>query len=242
MTTDIDRMDQRINALGAALSFHPVTLETAAADGIDDAIVLYAGGRAGAMGDVTAEQVQSAFGFFSPYVVSKIWPTVLAAGTPSGISRIYQRAIAATARSTWPADAAATVTTIGREVVESAPLFGSALFSAWRSLPLPDDEHGASAIVLETLRELRGDINLQSVAVSGMSPLEADLATTGPDRAALHGWRPPYPDVSHLAETVEQTRAQTSERMREIYGALDGGRVAALSDAVAELATTLGSA
>lgn len=241
MTTDIDLMDHRINRLGSALPFHPVSLETAAAAGVDDAIVLYAGGRAGAMGDVTAAQVQSAFGFFSPSVIELIWPTVIAAGTPTHINEVYLDALAAAARESWPEDAATTVTTIGREVIDVAPLFGTALFSAWRGLPLPPDAHGSAGIVIEVLRELRGDVNLQSVAVSGMSPLEADLATSGEDRVKLHGWAPPYPEVGHLAGAVAAAEAQTSQRMQQIYALVDTGKVAALSEAVAVLAEVSGA-
>ena len=241
MTTDIDLMDHRINRLGSALPFHPVSLETAAAAGIDDAVVLYAGGRAGAMGDVTAAQVQSAFGFFSPSIIELIWPTVVATATPTHINAVYLDALAAAARASWPEDAATVLTTIGRDVIEAAPLFGLALFSAWRVLPLPADAHGSAGIVVEVLRELRGDVNLQSVALSGMSPLEADLATSGEDRVKLHGWAPPYPEVSHLADAVAAAEAQTARRMREIYGRVDAGKVAALAEAVATLTEVSGA-
>ena len=99
----------------------------------------------------------------------------------------------------------------------------------------------SAGIVVEVLRELRGDVNLQSVALSGMSPLEADLATSGEDRVKLHGWAPPYPEVSHLADAVAAAEAQTARRMREIYGRVDAGKVAALAEAVATLTEVSGA-
>lgn len=50
----IDRSDRLVNRLGSGLLFHEQTLAHASSAGIDDALVLYAGGGAGVMGDVNA--------------------------------------------------------------------------------------------------------------------------------------------------------------------------------------------
>lgn len=240
MTTDIDLMDHRINRLGSALPFHPVSLETAAAAGIDDAVVLYAGGRAGAMGDVTAAQVQSAFGFFSPSIIELIWPTVVATATPTHINAVYLDALAAAARASWPEDAATVLTTIGRDVIEGR-LLSASRCSRGVGCPLPADAHGSAGIVVEVLRELRGDVNLQSVALSGMSPLEADLATSGEDRVKLHGWAPPYPRSAISPMPSLRPRPRRHDGCASIYGRVDAGKVAALAEAVATLTEVSGA-
>ena len=104
-------MDARINQLGASLYFDANTIAHAGEAGYSDFFVLYAGGRAGVMGDVTAEQVCSAFAFFDPGLVAKVWPKVVAAGRPSEIATVFA---AAMAHAAWE------VSSSGAEVTDRA--------------------------------------------------------------------------------------------------------------------------
>jgi hypothetical protein len=238
--TQIDQMDLRINHLGASLYFDANTIAHAGAAGISDFFVLYAGGRAGVMGDVTAEQVCSAFGFFDPGLVAKVWPNVLATAQPSHIATVFAAAMAHAAEQTWNADASATVVRLGTTVADSVTALGMPLFTGWRALPRPDSAPGAAALVVHTLRELRGDVHIQSVAASGMAPIEAEVATRrGTAGLEMHGWRGEFPDHEPFLEPFAAVEAQTSERMQRIYAAaLSSTELDQLADAVASLVPT----
>lgn len=233
----IDQMDGQINRLGASLYFDPHTLAHAGEAGISDVFVLYAGGRAGVMGDVTAEQVCSAFAFFDPGLVGKVWPKVLDTSRPSDIARVYAAAMAHAAESIWDQAASATVARLGTTVADSVTALGMPLFAGWRALPRPESAQGAAALVTHTLRELRGDVHIQSVAASGMSPIEAEVATRGGSAGVeLHGWRGEFPDHEPLLERFAEVEAQTSLRMQRIYAAaLTDDELTELAGAVATL-------
>jgi hypothetical protein len=233
----IDEMDAQINRWGASLYFDPLTLGHAADAGITDVFVLYAGGRAGVMGDVTTEQVASAFAFFEPDLVAQVWSQVTATARPRDIARIYAAAMAHTAEERWDADAARTVAELGTVVTQSVTALGMPLFAGWRAVPRPESPSGAAAMVVHTLRELRGDVHIQSVAASGMSPIEAEVASRrGTAGLEMHGWRGDAPDHEPLLATFAQVEEQTSARMHRIYdSALSATDLEELAAAVSTL-------
>ena len=231
----LDHMDARINAFGSALFFDELTLGHGAANGVPDAIILYAAGRAGAMGDVKAAQVASAFGFFSPSLVAEVWPMVRSFGRPSTIATVFAEAMAIAARSRWDAGAARVVAELGARVVDRVVPLGCALFAGWQSMPRPEDPQGAAALVVMALRELRGDIHIQCIAAEGLHPLEAEIVTRGVDGAELHGWPPPFPDPERSRARVAAADAATSARMQAAYAVLDEGELEALREAVRAL-------
>jgi len=235
--TQIDEMDLRINQLGASLYFDANTIAHAGDAGITDFFVLYAGGRAGVMGDVTAEQVCSAFGFFDPGLVAKVRPTVLATARPTDIAAVFVAAMAHAAGQAWDTPASETVVRLGTVAADSVTALGMPLFTGWRSLPRPTSASGAAALVVHTLRELRGDVHIQSVAASGMAPIEAEVATRrGTAGLEMHGWRGEFPDHEPLLDRFAEVEAQTSSRMQRIYtAALSSAELEQLADAVASL-------
>jgi hypothetical protein len=233
----IDEMDAQINRLGASLYFDPLTLAHAADAGVTDVFVLYAGGRAGVMGDVTAEQVASAFAFFAPDLVDRVWHTVVSTERPTVLARIYAAAMAHTAHERWDATAAGTVERLGTVVAESVLALGMPLFAGWRAVPRPDSPSGAAAMVVHTLRELRGDVHVQSVAASGLTPIEAEVAARrGTVGLEMHGWHGDVPDHEPLMATYATVEAQTSARMHRIYdAALSPAQLDELATAVSAL-------
>lgn len=231
----IDHLDARINAFGSKLFFDDLTLQHGAANGIPDAIVLYAAGRAGAMGDVNAAQVASAFGFFAPSAIAEVWPAVGAFGRPSRIAAIFADGMAAAARVRWDRGACEVVTRVGGQLVDSVVPLGQSLFAGWQAMPRPADPQGAAAIVVMALRELRGDIHIQCVAAEGLLPVEAEIVTRGVPGAELHGWPTPYPDPDPLRARVAAAETATSARMQRHYGTLAEADLAALREAVRSL-------
>lgn len=233
---NIDRMDARINRLGASLFFDPITLGVGAERGIDDVLLLYAGGRGGVLGDAPATQVISAFAFFEPNMVRNAWAKVGQTASAGEIAQIYADGMSAAARERWQAEPAATVVRVGRTVLDSVDALGMALFAGWREMPVPDDPQGGAAVVVMALRELRGDVHVQSVAAAGLGPLEAEMATQGEFGAKLHGWPEPWPDPEPLQDRLSLAQASTSARMAAVYARLPGSDLADLDAAVAALA------
>jgi hypothetical protein len=231
----IDRMDARLNAYVSKLFFDDLTLGHGAAQGVPDAIILYAAGRAGAMGDVNAAAVANAFGFFAPELVDQVWPSVAAFGKPSAIATTFATAMAESARARWEPGAAAVVARVGATVVDGVVPIGMALFAGWQAMPRPSDPQGAAAVVAMALRELRGDVHIQCVAAEGLHPLEAEIVTRGVAGAELHGWPPPYPDPDPLRPIVEAAERATSARMQHHYGDLPEADLVELRDAIRSL-------
>jgi hypothetical protein len=230
--TQIDRMDARLNRAGSSLFFHRLTTEHAASRGIDNVFVLY-GGRAGVMGDVTADQALSAFCFFNEQVVRDVWTGMSEFGAPSHVGTVFADAMAVAARGLWNGEAAETVVDLGARVCDSVAPMGMALFAGWRRLARETPEVSR---VVHALRELRGDVHIQSVAAHGLGPLEAEMVTRGEAGAKLHGYQPPYPDPAPFVERVAAASSDTSKRMHAIYrNALSEAELASLGAAVVGL-------
>lgn len=227
----IDAMDARINRLGADLFFDPLTVAAAAASGVDNPLVLYAG-RVGVMGDVTAEQAVSALCFFDPALVHDVWGAMAVYGPPSRLGEVFASSMRAAAEQQWDPSAALVVARLGGTVITSVAPMGMALFAGWRSVAAD----GSACAVVHALRELRGDIHIQSVASVGLGPADADMATRGAAGMQLHGWKPPYPDPSPFMEPLALATAATSQRMESIYrAALSPTELGDLADAVTAL-------
>lgn len=231
----IDRLDARLNQLGASLFFHPTTVAAAAGAGIDDVFALYAG-RAGVLGDVDAGQAASALAFFDPDVVADVWAGLARFGTPTHVADVFAASMAETAASSWDGAAAAVVTDLGGRVADSVTPTGLALFTGWRARARREREVSR---VVHTLRELRCDLHIQCVSVHGLHPLEAEMVTRGEPAAQLHGWRPPYPDPAAFRDRVAAAEDDTSRAMQRVYrAALTEPDLAELVLAVDALAPT----
>lgn len=235
---DHDAVDAQINRLGAALLFDPVTLASAAEEGVADPVVLYAGGRAGAVGDLSAAAVEAVLAFFAPSAVAEVWPMVLAHGRPSEIAATYARAMADAARAHWSAAAAEVVAEVGGHLVAAAPAVGLPLFAGWRAQARPADPLGAAAHAVVALRELRFDHHVHAVAGAGLHPLEAEIVGRGEPGAQLHGWSPPYPDPGPLRARVAAAEAETSRRMAAVHALIAPDEQQRLAAAIAALQPT----
>jgi hypothetical protein len=235
MTIDLDRTDRLINQHGASLFFDPETLARAGELGVEDAAVLYGGGRAGAMGDVLAPTVGATFGFFEPTAVVEVTAAVWAHWSPRAITAVFADAMAHTARLRWHEPSAAEVVRVGRRLCELASPFGRPLFAAWREVAVPDDACGGAAIVVMALRELRGDTHVNALATLGVDPLGAEMVTRGGDWAQIHGWPPPYPDPEPYRALVAQADDFTSARMADVYAKVPAADAARFAEAVESL-------
>lgn len=205
----------------------------------------YFRGRCGVLGEVDADVVVAAVGFFPAEVVREAW-TAGASLPAADAARLYAQVCHAHARRKLAglpeADAERLAELLG-VVCGTAEVVGVPLFAGWRAMPLPDDPRSRAMQLAHVVRELRGGLHLVSVLASGLSPLEAVLGRTsqvlipgGEANAEFFGWPRPYPE---LTDEARETRA----RAEELTGALVEPAFAALSQAEqAELVALLGRA
>lgn len=234
----IDTADSRVNKLGSSLFLDPATLEFASGRGVTDLVALIFGGRAGAMGDVDLQRMIEVYPFISPTMLEACWPSVEQAGGPVAVHRVLSDAQCETARAGWHEGPLQVIGATARDLVASVDGIAPGLFSGWRSIALDAVASGTIREIASifALRELRGDIHIQSVRESGLTPFEAEIATRGPVVAELHGWPQPYPDVQPLEQRSHAAGERTSKRMTEIYqSALDQAAFDSFANALANV-------
>ncbi len=186
----------------------------------------YFRGRFGVLGDVDADVVASAAGFFPAETVREAWeagtgPAADAAARYAVVAQDFgRRKLAGFAE---PERLAALL----QLVVDGASPVGAPLFAGWRALPLPGDDRARVIQLAHVVRELRGGLHIVAVLASGLDPLEAVLSGTsavlssGEPNAEYFGWPRPYPEVT---DEVRRRRADaerlTDELMAPAFAAL----------------------
>jgi hypothetical protein len=204
----------------------------------------YMRGRCGVLGDVDADVVASAVGFFPPDVVRASWE----AGTslPAGeAARRYAEVCDAFGRRKFaalPTDEADRLADLLEAVLAEADVIGAPLFAGWRAMPAPEDPLARVARFAHVVRELRGGLHLVAVLSCGLTPLEAVLTgasiliPSGEGNARYFGWPEPYamPD-----ERTRKRRVDAEELTDTLVAPAFGG----LSEAqAADLIALLGKA
>lgn len=241
---EIMRSTSAIGDIGAAFYFAPETIAHAKQEFGIDGFRFYFLGRGGVLGDVDADVVRSAFGYFEPGLIRHMWETAVervAPRSPRDVARAYIECGHAFGRQRFAGiaglddfvDAAATV--IG--AVEGAAL---ALFSGVRAEPVPADAPAAAMHQAMVLRELRGSAHLVAVVASGLPTLSAH-AIRRPDDVSLFGYRPEQIAAVSDADRAAWDRAEalTDEILAPAYATLSDTQADALVAGTAALAAAL---
>ncbi|MFD4458763.1 hypothetical protein [Nocardia sp. NPDC058480] len=186
----------------------------------------YTRGRGGVLGDVDADVVSAAFGFFEPGCVRAAWesvqmPAAEAAVDYLGACRDFgQRKLVAFEQSDRLAE-------LLRRVVDAAPSTGLPLFAGWRAMPVPEDGRAAVLQLTHVLRELRGGLHLVAVMANGLTPLQAILVAgspilDGPGHAKFLGWAEPFETVTDdMRMRWEAAETLTDELIAPCFDILD---------------------
>jgi hypothetical protein len=190
-------------------------------------------GRGGALGDVDADVVAAAMGFFPADVVRSNWERAREVLSPvAGLTAYVE-----TCR-TWGRNHLGDVPEADRladllqRVAQAAAVAASPLFAGWRSVALPEDPPARAAQLANVLREHRGGLHLVAVLASGLNPLEALLAgPEGARNARFFGWLESYPAVGpeHPARW-ERADALTDQLAAPAYAALSGEEAGELAE------------
>lgn len=192
--------------IGAVFYFHPATLERGKELGLDG-FRFYFLGRGGVLGDVEAAVVQSAFGYFNPDLLGKMWDSGKERVAPRDAARAYLECCHEVGRTAFAdvegLDAYVDAATAVIDAVDGGAL---ALFAGVRAEPVPSDTAGAAIHQAMVLRELRGSAHLAAIAVVGLSTAVAH-AIKRPDDLAMFGYEEP-PAVTD-ADRAALERAET---------------------------------
>ncbi|MGP3965970.1 SCO6745 family protein [Nonomuraea sp. 3N208] len=139
----------------------------------------YFGGRAGVLGDVDAEVVTAACGFFSPELVRNAWDTARARVPIRSIVEADVEECKHWARTTYgDLPELGQLADLAEHAVEAAEPTGRPLFAAWRSLAVIDEDPASRvALALLRLREHRGASHLIAIQEHGLTPLRGRFAS-----------------------------------------------------------------
>lgn len=222
-----------IGQLGAAYYFTPETLKVGTDLGLDG-FRFYFVGRGGVLGDVEAPVVASAFGYFEPGLVERIWNDARAVVSPRDGGRAHVEAARAFGRANFAEVGGLDEFCAAAEtVVRRANPAGLALFAGLAGEPLPDDGPGRAMQLLATLRELRGSVHLVAVVASGLEPKVAHFMRR-PDFFAAFGWgEDDTPEVTDdHRRRLQQADELTDHLMAAHFSVLDGAAQSALAAGV----------
>lgn len=194
----------------------------------------YVVGRGGVLGDVPADVVTAAFGFFEPATVRSNWEAGTQVLPPRRAAEEFAGCAHRYAEEHFPdtLDAGRLADLAGR-VLAAADVAGAPLFGGWRSLPVPDSPKARALHHVNGLRELRGGLHIGAVLAAGLRPLDAVLLQT-PHMAPIFGWPEPHADVSGLADVWQQAEDATDRAMAAAFDVLDERERAELCELVDE--------
>ncbi len=183
----------------------------------------YVIGRGSVLGDVDADVITSAFGFWPADIVREAWDAARAV-TDVGTARVaYTEACRAWGRERFDdLDEPARLAELLGWVVDGVDVGGLPLYAGWRAVPLPDDDdEGKLAQLLHVAREYRGGMHLLSVVASGLTPLQAVLAGPGgTGNAGFFGWEEPFEDVSGMVLARSEAEALTDRLVTPAFDVL----------------------
>jgi hypothetical protein len=202
-----------IHDLGSTFMLHPETMTRAGEQGYDNPFAFYFAGRGGVLGDVDAEVVYSAFGWFSPTAVRPMWEEGVRVHGARGAASRYADACASWGRDHLEGtDGLDRFADLAERVVGTAETSGRPLFAGWRREPRVEDGAGRAMQLVHLMREWRGANHLVATTAVGLSPIEAVL-TDRHGQVELFGWTKPYPEVTDTLRTRRQEAEELTDRL-----------------------------
>jgi len=230
-----------IHDIGTAIYLSPDVFGWAAEWGWSNAFSFYFAGRGGMLGDVGAEVVCSAFGWFEPSTVKTLYEEGAA------VKSAHEAAVRmAEAHALWgrkhlgDVKGLSDIVAVTETLVDGLEGSGLPLFVGWRSAPRADDDAGRTAQLMQILREWRGGLHLIATTAAGLTPREAILTNEGEGQARFFGWAEPFPDCSAIRHRHDEAEAMTDQlSVASFSQALDRDRFEAFEAGVAAVKAVL---
>lgn len=233
-----------VTDLGGRFMLHPDTMQAGTDAGFANPLAFYVAGRCGVLGDVDADVVTAALGFFEPSMVRAMWDEGVAVAGAREAGHRYAAACAQWGRARLGSFGdAARLAELAERLLGAADVAGLPLFAAWRAEPLPDDGAGRAYQLLQVMREWRGGAHVVAIVAHGIEPVAAVAAKSGERWARMFGWQGDLPDVSGLEDALGAAEAATDAIVLPAYeSALDGAERAELVSLVEAARTALDAA
>ena len=181
----------------------------------------YVRGRGSVLGEVDADVVTAAFGFWPADVIREAWEGGAAVGVDTARAA-YTEACRSWGRQRYAdLDGAGRLAELLAWVVDSSDVAALPLYAGWRAVGLPDDDAGRLSQLLHVHREFRGGLHLVAVVASGLTPLQAVLTGAGgAGNAAFYGWEEPFEAPSGATLARSTAEALTDRLVAPAYDVL----------------------
>lgn len=231
-----------ITDIGSRFMLNPMSNEIGAAAGFTHPFQFYATGRGGVLGDVDADVVISAFGFFAPGLVRKFWESGSTVMAPRAAGTLFATAAQAWGRANLGSlDGMERLAELGEKVIDAADASALALFAGWRAEALPDDATGRAYQVLHVLREHRGSAHIVAVLASGLRPFEAKVGKDGRGAKSFGWaeWKEDLLDIGAVQTKLARAEALTDELVTPAYSVLSEDESADFIELVATVHAAL---
>lgn len=215
----------------------------AAAEAGFEGMDFYPAGRGGALGDVPADVVTSAFVFFAPETVRASWERAGAVMSRSEAADRWAAACAgwADVHLTAPDDDLTRLADLLGRVNDAASPAAAPSFAAWRGRPEPDADHPRALALhrLMVLRELRGGLHGAAVVAHGVHP-HAAVTIRAPQMLPVFGWDGPHPDADDPATHTAwaEAEAATDRALARAYATLGEDELIVLRDHLESVRST----
>jgi hypothetical protein len=201
-----------IHDIGTAIYLSPDLFGWAAEWGWSNPFAFYFAGRGGMLGDVGAEVVYSAFGWFEPSAVATFFGEGAAVkGASTAALRMAEAHALWGRKHLRHVEGLGGIVAVTETLVDGLEGSGLPLFSGWRAAPRADDDAGRAAQLMQILREWRGGLHLVATTAVGLSPREAILTNEGEGQAKFFGWPEPFPDCADIRFKHDEAEALTDQ-------------------------------
>jgi len=220
--------------VGGRWMLHPEVLGSCKDAGYANGFVYYVTGRGGVLGDVDADVTASAFAFFEPGLVRKMWEGGVGVEGPRASAVRYGAACADFGRARLDGFAgAARLVELAEKLAMGVDPSGLTLFAGWRAEALPEDAAGRAYFLAHVLREMRGSAHIVAVIAEGLHPRDAVLVSGGEAAAQRFGWVGPFADIESLRPVRDAAEARTDQIMERLVASV------LTADEAAELAALI---
>lgn len=227
-----------IGSIGASFYFVPETIATGKEHGLDG-FRFYFLGRGGVLGDVEAAVVASAFGYFNPDLVAKMWDSAKAKMAPRDAGRLYLTCAHDLGRARLAdvegLDAFCAAADEIDAAIDPAAL---PLYAGIAAEPRPDDAPARALHMCAVLREARGSAHLLAIRAAGVTPRIAHQIKR-PTEGKLFGWEEAEPVSDDDRAAWDRAEALTDELLEPAYARIDAPARDAFAATLGRMVTAL---
>jgi len=214
--------------IGASFYFDPATIARAKELGLDG-YRFYFLGRGGVLGDVDSAVVLSAFGYFHPNVLGRMWDSARKRMEPHYAAQAFIECGHAFGRRMFAdVDGLDAYVDAAAQVIGAVDGGAMALFAGVRAEPVPDDAPAAALHQAMVLREMRGSAHLAAITAVGL-PTSIAHAIKRPEDVELFGWGDAPPVVTD-DDRAKHARAEelTNQALTPAFSTLSDDQADAL--------------